>query len=190
MPKPRNKLLDRQRAVIDYYFGPAHFNRAKALEMAGYALPNKYWRFWEKPAVKAEIERRHAEIRAAYEVTYERTVSELARVAYSNVADFIEVDPVTGDFVIRLDRANAEQLRALGGEVTVEEYTDGKGENARPVKRMKFKPWNKVAALEALMRHAGLSKEKAPTIMVDLVDRINAGRARVASKEEPDANGS
>ena len=179
-----SKLTPQMVALIDAYFGPAKFNKFQALAMAGYSTPEGNYRVFNHPGVSAEIERRHAEIRVKYEVTYERVVDELATIAFSNIDSFMAYDKQTGEFVgFDLSKANLREISALG-EITVDTYTEGKGEDAQEVKRVRLKPHNKLSALDALMRHAGLSKEKQPTVQVELIDRIRKGRARVGVKEE------
>ena len=58
--------------------------------------------------------------------------------------------------------ASAAKLRAAAlSEVTVEDYVEGRGEDARQVKRVKFKLHDKQAALVALARHLGRFDPKA-----------------------------
>jgi hypothetical protein len=184
------KLNPQQIAAIDAYFGPAKFKKVTALRMAGYAHPDGYVRMWEFPAVKAEVERRNELIRAKYDVTYESVVDEIAKIAFANLDSFMKYDEDTGDFVgFDLSKADLHEIAALG-ELTVETYVEGQGENAETVKRVRLKPYNKLSALEALMRHAGISKEKQPTLQVELVDRIRKARYRTnAGKSNDDDSG-
>ena len=57
--------------------------------------------------------------------------------------------------MIDLSTATRDQLAALT-EITVEDYTDGRAEDAREVKRVRIKMADKRAALELLGRHLGL----------------------------------
>lgn len=183
MPKPRLKLSPRHREVVNYYFGVSNFSKTDAIRRAGYAHPNKNCGIFSLPAVKAEIERRERVVRERYNVTYDRVVDELARIAFSSPLDFMEPDE-DGGMTVDLTKADADMLRAIG-EFQIETYIEGRGEDAQRVKRVKLKPWNKQAALEALMRHAGLSKEKSPLeVMGDLAARILAARKRVAPSDE------
>ena len=45
-------------------------------------------------------------------------------------------------------------------EFVVDEYMDGRGEDARPVKRTRFKLADKKAALESIGRHLGMFTDK------------------------------
>ena len=185
MPKAKNKLSPRHREVVDYYFGASNFNKTDAIRRAGYAHPNKNNAIFNVPAVVAEVERRHELVRERYEVNYDRVVGELARIAFSSPLDFWEVDE-DGKATIDLMNADADSLRAVG-ELKVRTYTEGRGEDARVVTETTLKPWNKNAALDSLMRHAGLSREKSPLegaggLFSRILDaRILDARRRVSS---------
>ena len=181
--KQEKTLSLRQGKMLDAYYGPSNFCKTDALRRAGYKHPDGQHNKFNLPKVKEEMERREAEVRDRYEVTHERIMGELARIAFSSIRDLAHVDD-DGNLIIdpqTLGQASPDDLRALG-EVTVETYVEGKGDQAREVKRIKVKPWPKLQALDQLMRHGGLSKEKSPFEGVaDLVDRINAGMRRASS---------
>lgn len=180
--KNSNGLNKQQERAIDFFFGAANFQKVKALRLAGYGSPQDYTRFWNHPAVEAEVERRYADIRKRYEVNYERVVEELARVAYSNPTDFLMVDPKTGEFTGELDltRCTAAEMAALG-EIQVDEFTD---EDGNVTRRVKVKPWNKLTALESLMKHAGLSKDRSNDALEGLGKRIQDGFRRIQKPED------
>ncbi len=180
------KLNKQQRAVIDAYFGPSRFCKTDALRRAGYRHPRSYLRLFEYPAVVAEVERRQERIKKKYDVTYERVRDEMARLAFSSIADFSEIDPDTGEFVLALERADLNQLAAIG-EIKTETRWEGPPGAKEKVVEVRVKPYNKLAALEALGRFAGLSKEKVNvTGEIALVDRIRAARDRRYGKGEGD----
>lgn len=176
-------LSPRNRVMLDAYYGPSNFCKTDALRRAGYKNPSSQHNKFNKAPVKTEMERREAEVRSKYEVTHDRIMGELARIAFASIRDLASVDD-EGNLIIdpkTLGGASPDDLKALG-EVTVETYVEGKGDDAVTVKKIKVKPWPKLQALDQLMRHGGLSKEKSPFEGVaDLVDRINAGMRRVSS---------
>jgi hypothetical protein len=67
-------------------------------------------------------------------------------------------------------------------EVTVEDYVEGHGENARAVKRVKFKPHDKLGALDKLGRHLGLFDAKHAEYLIDLNATQAAIRAGYSAK--------
>jgi len=91
-------------------------------------------------------------------VSAQRVVLELAKLAFANMADYMRVgrdgDPVT-DFS-NIDRDQAAAL----SEITVDDFIEGRGEDARAVRRVKFKLHDKRGALVDLGRHLGLFPER------------------------------
>jgi phage terminase small subunit len=72
--------------------------------------------------------------------------------------DYMRIGP-DGDPALDFANLSRDQAAALQ-EVTVESYIDGGGENAREVKKVKFKLADKRAALVALGRHHKLFTDK------------------------------
>jgi phage terminase small subunit len=66
-----------------------------------------------------------------YAVSRERNVAVLARQAYSNIKDFTRL--VGSERVVDFSQATDDQLAAVQ-EITVEDYLDGRGEDARQVR--------------------------------------------------------
>jgi phage terminase small subunit len=91
-------------------------------------------------------------------VTADRVVSELAKLGFANMADYMRASP-GGDPYLDFSALTRDQAAALQ-EVTVEDYVDGRGENAREVKRVRFKLADKRAALVDLGRHLGMFKDR------------------------------
>ena len=187
MPKPRNEISPRHMKVLDFYYGVANFNKDQALRLAEYPHPNSQHALFTFPAVKAEMKRREKKIRDKYDVSYERVTSELARVAYSSILDYATVDD-DGQLVYDFSGTTADEMKALGEVTVVEDVQyDEEGKKIGVKRKIKVKPWNKLSALDSLMRHAGLSKEKTPFEgAADLVTRIIAARERVTPADKPD----
>jgi phage terminase small subunit len=110
----------------------------------------------------AKVSARIAELKgiAAQASTVEatRVLHELAKLAFANMADYMRVGP-GGDPVLDFSKLTRDQAAALV-EVTVEDYVDGRGEDARQVRRVKFKLASKLVALELLGKHLGLFKDR------------------------------
>lgn len=94
-----------------------------------------------------------ASVMAAREV-----LQELTKLARANMADYMRVGP-DGDPVLDFGALNRDQAAALV-EVTVEDFTDGRGDDARDVRRVKFKLADKRAALVDLGRHHKLFADR------------------------------
>jgi phage terminase small subunit len=110
----------------------------------------------------AKVSSRIAELKgvAAQASTVEatRVLDELAKLAFANMADYMRVGP-DGDPVLDFSKLTRDQAAALV-EVTVEDYLDGRGEDARQVRKVKFKLADKRGPLTDLGKHLGLFKER------------------------------
>ena len=111
-----------------------------------------------KPAVATAIERAMAKRAERTEVTAERVLAELAKLAFANLGDYFNLTG-NGDPFIDLTAATRDQLAALT-EIQVDDFTDGRGEDARDVKRVRVKMADKKAALELLGKHLGMFTER------------------------------
>src|ERR1700682_1529449 len=69
-------------------------------------------------------------------VTADRVVAELAKIGFANMADYLRANP-GGDPYLDFSALTRDQAAALS-EVTVEDYVEGRGEDRRDVKRVKF----------------------------------------------------
>ena len=84
---------------------------------------------------------------------------ELALLGFSNMQDYMRAGP-DGDPYLDFSDLTREQAAALA-EVTVEDFTDGRGKDARDVRRVKFKLADKHAALVSMARHLGMFNDKS-----------------------------
>jgi phage terminase small subunit len=115
-----------------------------------------------KMATKPKIQDRVREItgKAAEKagVSIERVLNELALIGFSNMQDYMRAGP-QGDPYLDFSNLTREQAAALV-EVTVEDFKDGRGEEARDVRRIKFKLADKRGALVDIGKHLGMFVEK------------------------------
>lgn len=95
-------------------------------------------------------------------VTKERIVEEFAKVAFANAQDFTRLTS-DGEPFIDLSKLSSEQFAAIQ-EVTVEDYTEGRGKDARDVKRVKVRSYNKLDALTKLGEQLGIFPPKKVSI--------------------------
>lgn len=105
-------------------------------------------------AIQAEQDKR-AERTA---VTADRVLVELALIGFANMRDYLSITS-EGEPFINLSTLSREQAAAIS-EVTVEDFKDGRGEDARDVRRVKFKLVDKRAALVDMGRHLGMFTDK------------------------------
>lgn len=92
------------------------------------------------------------------DVTVDKIIRELALLGFSNMLDFIGTQD-DGSAFVDLSKLTRDQAAAIS-EVTSEVYMDGAGEDAKPVKRTKFKLTDKRAALVDLGKHLGMFIER------------------------------
>ena len=85
--------------------------------------------------------------------------------ASANMMDYMRVGP-SGDPVLDFSKLTREQAAALT-EVTVDDYVDGRGENARDVRKVKFKLGDKRAALMDIAKLFGWIVERRENKIVN-----------------------
>lgn len=174
MRRRGEKLTDKHRRFIAAYMISGNAKDA-AIE-AGYSgkhAASQGFQLMKNPAVKKELEKRHESILAKAEISATEVLLELKKVGFANMQDYLVVGE---DGLPRLDwsKLTREQAASLA-EVTVDTYTEGGGEDAREVKKVKFKLADKLSALDKLARHLGLfnaDKSGAQTPVAPLQPQI------------------
>jgi phage terminase small subunit len=84
-------------------------------------------------------------------------LEELSNLAGANMLDYMRAG-ANGDPYLHFDELTRDQAAALA-EVTVEDFVDGRGDDARDVRKVRFKLHSKLGALELLARHYGMLKD-------------------------------
>lgn len=115
-------------------------------------------RWAKRPSVRARVEQLRTEIATTHRLHRDRIVAELCSLAFSNMRDYIQIDD-NGDAWVDLSGLTYEQAAAIQ-ELTHEEYTEGRGEAGRDVKRVKVKLYSKTDALEKLAKIMGYHVDK------------------------------
>jgi len=152
-------LTAKQKRFVDEYL--VDLNATQAAIRAGYSAKTARSVGSEnltKPDIAAAIEKRQKRLADKYEVNQERIVAELARIGFANMQDYMRAGS-DGDPYLDFSGLTRDQAAALA-EVTVEDFKDGRGEDARDVRRVKFKLHDKRAALVDLGKHLGMFKER------------------------------
>ena len=104
-----------------------------------------------RPKTLAALVERYQQSVDRYYVTSERIIRELSKLAFSNLGDYYTIGH-NGEPILDLSKCTPEEKAAMS-EITVEDFTEGRGENSRDVRRIKFKLYNKLDAIEKLMKH-------------------------------------
>ncbi len=113
---------------------------------------------------------------------------ELSRIGRANMADFVRAFFGCGDPVAAVDQLTPAQTAALA-EGTVEQFMDGAGDDAREVRRIRFKLVSKIDALELLGKHHKLYTDRVEREYggAGLADRLAAALARVRGEAPQEA---
>jgi phage terminase small subunit len=153
------KLTSKQTRFVAEYL--TDLNGTQAAIRAGYSAktaPEQASRLLTNVNVAEAIFEAEAARAQRTGVTADRVVAELAKIGFANMADYLKANP-GGDPYLDFSALTRDQAAALQ-EVTVEDFKDGRGEDARDVRRVKFKLADKRAALVDLGRHLGLFVDK------------------------------
>lgn len=102
----------------------------------------------------------------------ETVARELLKTGTANMFDYVKVIPETGQLVPDFSKMTRDQAAAIQ-ELIVEEYLDGRGENARQVRRTEIKLYNRNAALMNIARMFGWVVER-PEDQKSLEARLRA----------------
>lgn len=149
----------KQAAFVREYL--VDLNATQAAVRAGYSprtARQQGQRLLTKVDIAVAIERAFEERSKRTGITSERVLDELAKLAFSNLLDYFRLTD-EGEPAIDLSGITPEQAAALT-EIQVDDYVDGRGEDARDVRRVKIKTADKLKALEMLARHLGLFSDK------------------------------
>lgn len=111
-----------------------------------------------KPDLAKAIEAAQAARAQRTEITQDRVLKELAKLGFANMQDYMSVTQ-EGEPFADLSKLTRDQAAAIT-EFTVEDFTEGRGDDARDVRRVKFKLADKRAALVDIGKHLGMFKDK------------------------------
>ncbi len=132
-------------------------NAADAARRAGYSkrgANRKGYDLLRTPKIQAAVTAAKQARSRRTDADADAVIAELNLIAFSNMLDYMTIQD-DGTVAIDFSAVDRDQAAAIL-ELVVDEYTDGKGDDARPVKRVKFKLADKKGALVDLGRHHGL----------------------------------
>lgn len=144
---------------IDEYM--VDLNGKQAAIRAGYAVRSAEMtasRLIRNDKVREEVERRQVARAEALKVHAEDVVRELAYIGFANMFDFLKIS-AEGDPYFDFSTLTRDQASAIG-ELTIEEFVDGRGQSARAVRRIRFRLADKRAALVDIGKHLGMFRER------------------------------
>lgn len=135
-------------------------NGSRAAIAAGYseaAAKEQASRLLTKANIRKRIDELLSKRASRLEVKADKVLEEISRLAFTNMQDFIRVQD--GDAYVDLSALTRDQAAAIQ-EVTVDEYTEGRGEEKRDVKRIKIKLHDKRGSLELLGKNLKLFADR------------------------------
>ena len=109
------------------------------------------------PKVAEAVSAGQDRIMLRLEVSAERVLREVMLVAFANMRNYMSFE--NGE--ARLDFSDMNLMKsAVIAELTIDQYTEGRGEDVRTVKRTRFKLADKVRGLELLGKYLKLWTDK------------------------------
>ena len=169
--RTRPAFTERQLAFIREFL--VDQNAAAAARRAGYSIENARkiaYALRNDPKIAAQIEEAQAGRRQKKQITADRVVEELGRMAFSNMSDYVKWGPEGIEL-----RANAlldEDQSAAVADVEPK----GNGKLAR------VKLYDKLAALNALARHLGMIGGKTALGPLDESEERKAANAELRER--------
>jgi phage terminase small subunit len=131
---------------------------------------------------------RNAQIKAAVqktlnklEISAETVLAEIAKLAFSNMGDFVQPSPDGSQLVPDFSKLTREQMAAIQ-EIKVDESAGGGGDGKRErIQRTTFKLADKGLNLERLGRNLKLFTDRIELSATDeIVRRLAQGRKRIS----------
>ena len=158
-PRLGQALTLQQRLFVAEFL--VDLNGTQAAIRAGYSprsANEQAARLLAKDSIKSAVEAKREQLIKRTGITAERVLNELAKIGFANMDAYMRTTK-DGDPYLDFSNLTNDQTAALA-EVTVDDYVDGRGDDARNVKRVKFKLHDKRAALVDLGRHLKLFTDK------------------------------
>lgn len=155
-------LAGRQLAYILERINNPQKTHRDCAEAAGYApggpASRNASRLEKDPRVKEILKKAGARAIEKAQINLEKIVEELATMGFARMGDYMEFLE-NGDVRVDWSKLTPKQAAAIQ-EVTIDEYMDGKGEDARQMRRIKFKLHDKRSALVDIAKLMGLEPPK------------------------------
>lgn len=160
---------ERRRLFVDAYLtnGRNQTQAAIACGLSPISASRLAVRYMRHPDVIAAIAVRSAELNAKFNLSIERTLQEVARIAYADPRKFFRAD----GSLIPINELDDDAAAAMAS-FEIEELFDGRGDDRVKIGELKkLKAWDKNSALEKAMKYHGLferdnSQVKPVTIVV------------------------
>jgi phage terminase small subunit len=150
-------LRPKQRRFVEEYL--ADLNATQAAIRAGYSpktAGQQAWDLLKKPEIEVAIAELQQARSQRCQITADMVLAELARLAFANMMDYMRIGD-GGDPYVDLSALTRDRAAGLV-QFVVEDFKDGRGEEARDVRKVRIKLHPKLPALIKLGEHLGLFK--------------------------------
>ena len=170
MPNVSRPLTAKQALFVEEYL--VDLNATQAAIRAGYSEKTAYsqgQRLLKHVETAAAIGEAMVDRSERTKLTADMVIEELSKLAFSNMLDYVGINQ-DGTAYIDLSDLTRDQAAAIG-EIVTDEYSEGRGEGAVDVKKIKFKLADKRGSLELLGKHMALFtdrfevKQEEPTVV-------------------------
>lgn len=151
MPRKANKLTDKERLFCHEYLKDG--NAGEAARRAGYSKNNLHhiaWETMQRPHVRDYLNTLQQKQAHKLNITAERILSEYARIAFSDMKQFLNPGNEIKD-VSELDEDKTAAVESIQSDIR----HDG-GDSQGYTEKVKLKLHNKLEALNALAKNLGL----------------------------------
>lgn len=150
-------LSPRERRFVNEFFDD--MDADKAAKRAGYGLTGIRGNdLVAVPKIAAAIEQEFLRRQKTAGMAIDEIIERYVAIIRANHIDYTRLNEF-GEAYTDLSDLSVEQWYAIS-EISVDEYTEGRGDDARDVKRIKIKLHDKIKAMEALAKLLGLEKAK------------------------------
>ena len=159
-------------------------NATQAAIRAGYSKKTAWCQgqvLLDKPHVQKAIAQEIEQKTKKLDITAERVLSEMARLAFAQMGGFVRLEGNTA--IIDFSETTKDDMAALA-EITQDEYVEGRGDDSERVRKTKIKLHDKKGALDTLMKYLKLMDGGAD--QQDATARATAIRDALREMKEKD----
>jgi phage terminase small subunit len=163
-------LTGKQKQFVVEYL--ADLNATQAAIRARYSRRNAGktgLRNLRNPKILAAIAEAQAPRLAKLDMDAAAVLNELAKIARASPLDYMRINE-DGEPIVDLRGLDRDRAAALS-EVTVEDFPSARGAGKREVRRVKFRLYDKLSALDKLAKHFRLLSERASPAIPDESER-------------------
>lgn len=171
---PKREFTPKQELFIREYL--VDMNATRAYLRAGYKVSEKVARtngprMLDNAGISTAINNALGRRLSKLDINNDTVLQEIAKMAFGNMLDYIKVQ-ADGTAYVDLSKLTREQAAAIQ-ELSFEELMEGCGEDARPIKKVKFKLADKKGSLELLGKYLKLFSDTTPVMSQGMEALLN-----------------